>query len=163
LLAQRALNFEKVHHRAALVFSAGHLPPFPRETNPLLGTISSFCSQNTPFKPNYEICGLGECASQFLPKLDFSLSSTDLWRRGTGRGGIFSNPSPYPSPRCAGRGRAFTIILPKTEMRPLGDLIAAAYQVWGAGMAGRMVQLAFSKHLVAFGRDQGVLSAVSGK
>jgi hypothetical protein len=58
LLAQRALNFEKVHHRAALVFSAGHLPPFPRETNPLLGTISSFCSQNTPFKPNYEICGL---------------------------------------------------------------------------------------------------------
>jgi hypothetical protein len=57
-MAQRALNIEKVHHRAALVSSAGHLPLFPLETNPLLGTISSFCSQNTHFKPNYEICGL---------------------------------------------------------------------------------------------------------
>jgi len=31
-----------------------------------------------------------------------------------------------------------------------GDLILAAYQVWGAGLAEKMVQLAFSKRLVAF-------------
>jgi hypothetical protein len=51
----------------------GHLRPFPRETNPLLGTITSFRPQKTPFKPNYEICGLmatpkGTRAQRFLLK-----------------------------------------------------------------------------------------------
>jgi hypothetical protein len=32
------------------------------------------------------------CASHFLCDLDFSLSSTNLWRRGLGRGGAFWEP-----------------------------------------------------------------------
>jgi hypothetical protein len=46
-------------------------------------------------------CRHGWGASQLLCNLDFSLSSTDLWRRGAGRGGI---PLPVPLPGGAGRG-----------------------------------------------------------
>jgi hypothetical protein len=63
-------------------------------------------------------------ASQFLGDFVFSLSSTHLWRRGLGRGGIgFAQrkfPSPCPSPRCAGRGDVIQYCqkhMPKTNMR----------------------------------------------
>ena len=45
-----------------------------------------------------------------------------------------------------------------------GDLILAAYQVWGAGLAEKMVQLAFSKRLVAFRQPPRFsISAANGR
>jgi outer membrane protein assembly factor BamB len=62
-------------------------------------------------------------ASNFPGRFLFSLSSTHLWRRGLGRGGsALSNPSPCPSPRCAGRGDVIQRLqrnLSNSEMRPL--------------------------------------------
>ena len=67
----------------------------------------------------------GECATQFSGDFGFSLSSTHLWRRGLGRGGIGfaqrKSPSPCPSPRCAGRGVGIPPLqsnMSKSEMRP---------------------------------------------
>jgi hypothetical protein len=77
LRAQRALDFAKDLYRAAVVSREGRLRPFPRETNPLLGTRSIFQSQNTPFKPTYEICGL-EAALRQLRQLPPLVSSWEV-------------------------------------------------------------------------------------
>ena len=61
-------------------------------------------------------------ASRFSRRLDFSLSSTVLWRRGPGRGGPFKEPlSLSLSPLARGEGMessAAVGLFPKIEMRP---------------------------------------------
>lgn len=45
-----------------------------------------------------------------------------------------------------------------------GELIAAAYQVWGAPQAEKMVRLAINARLVVFrGQPQFLLSAAKGR
>ncbi len=62
-------------------------------------------------------------ASHFLCNLCFSLSSTDLWRRGLGRGGIYWEPlSLSLSPLARGEGiqiGTFAKTPPTIEMRPI--------------------------------------------
>jgi hypothetical protein len=50
------------------------------------------------------------------------------------------------------------------QQLPFGDLVMAAYQVWGAGLAAKMLRLAIKERFVVFnGHPHGVGNSLKGR
>jgi hypothetical protein len=50
------------------------------------------------------------------------------------------------------------------QQYPFGDLVMAAYQVWGARLAAKMLRLAIRERLVVFnGHPYGLATSVRGR
>jgi hypothetical protein len=47
---------------------------------------------------------------------------------------------------------------------PFGDVVLAAYQIWGSGLAAKMLRLAMKERLVVFnGHPHGFASSLKGR
>jgi hypothetical protein len=51
----------------------------------------------------------------------------------------------------------------RKQQLPFGDLVMAAYQVWGSGVAAKMLRLAIKERLVVFNGHPHCLGSMKGR